>query len=149
MLAPSGRGLILYQAYGNLYAMTALGWHLEEIHVTWAHLEKKQTRLRAYTKSLKKYCLQNMETASETNMNDLESDDESVNTPLVSPFPHSDNDSDDGEMLNELIEYENVGMLRREKAINSFDGDDMAFQNFSLKMKMKFSQTLERRHDLS
>ncbi|GKE00370.1 hypothetical protein Tco_1388353 [Tanacetum coccineum] len=22
-----------------------LGWHLEEIHVTWAHLEKKQTRL--------------------------------------------------------------------------------------------------------
>ncbi|GKA69716.1 hypothetical protein Tco_0775780 [Tanacetum coccineum] len=63
----------------------------------------------------------------ETNMNDLESDDESVNTPLVSPFPHSDNDSDDGEVLNELIEYENVAMLRREKAINSFDGDDLAF----------------------
>ncbi|GKC73959.1 hypothetical protein Tco_1119842, partial [Tanacetum coccineum] len=37
-----------------------------------------------------------------TNMNDLESDDESVDTPLVSPFPHSDNDSDDGEVLNEL-----------------------------------------------
>ncbi|GJR29311.1 hypothetical protein Tco_1105543 [Tanacetum coccineum] len=37
-------------------------------------------------------------------MNDLESDDESVDTPLVSPFPHS------------------------EKAINSFDGDDLAFQ---------------------
>ncbi|GJY57202.1 hypothetical protein Tco_0456317 [Tanacetum coccineum] len=55
-------------------------------------------------------------------MNDLESDDESVDIPLVSPFPHSDNDSDDGEVLNELIEYENVGMLRREKAINSFDG---------------------------
>ncbi|GKA60153.1 hypothetical protein Tco_0759466 [Tanacetum coccineum] len=61
-------------------------------------------------------------------MNGLESDDESVDTPLVSPFPHSDNDSDDGEVLNELIEYENVGMLRREKAINSFDGDDLAFQ---------------------
>ncbi|GJY73254.1 ribonuclease H-like domain-containing protein [Tanacetum coccineum] len=27
----------------------SLGWHLEEIHVTWAHLEKKQTRLRLYT----------------------------------------------------------------------------------------------------
>ncbi|GJT91354.1 hypothetical protein Tco_1080199 [Tanacetum coccineum] len=64
---------------------------------------------------------------NETNMNDLESDDESVNTPLVSPFPHSDNDSDDSEVLNELIEYENVGMLRREKAINSLDGDDLAF----------------------
>nr|GEV75451.1 zinc finger, CCHC-type [Tanacetum cinerariifolium] len=29
----------------------AIGWHLEEIHVTLAHLEKKQTRLRLYTKS--------------------------------------------------------------------------------------------------
>ncbi|GJZ82684.1 hypothetical protein Tco_0647857 [Tanacetum coccineum] len=65
---------------------------------------------------------------NETNMNDLESDDESVDTPFVSPFPYSDNDSDDGEVLNELIEYENVGMLRQEKAINSFDGNDLAFQ---------------------
>ncbi|GKC57846.1 hypothetical protein Tco_1085444, partial [Tanacetum coccineum] len=64
---------------------------------------------------------------NETNINDLESDDESVDTPLVSPFPHSDNDSDDGEVLNELIQYENVGMLRHEKAVNSFDGDDLAF----------------------
>ncbi|GKA03369.1 hypothetical protein Tco_0676150 [Tanacetum coccineum] len=61
-------------------------------------------------------------------MNDLESDDELVDIPLVSPFPHSDNDSDDSEVLNELIEYKNVGMLRREKLINSFDGDDRAFQ---------------------
>ncbi|GJU43296.1 hypothetical protein Tco_1200562 [Tanacetum coccineum] len=44
-------------------------------------------------------------------MNDLESDDESVDTLLVSPFPHSDNYLDDGEVFNELIEYENVGML--------------------------------------
>ncbi|GJZ64014.1 hypothetical protein Tco_0620435 [Tanacetum coccineum] len=28
----------------------ALGWHLEEIQVTWAHLEKKWTRLRTCTK---------------------------------------------------------------------------------------------------
>nr|GEU85080.1 hypothetical protein [Tanacetum cinerariifolium] len=61
-------------------------------------------------------------------MNDLEFDDESVDKPLVSPFPHSDNDLDDGKVLNELIGYENVGMLRREKAINSFDEDDLAFQ---------------------
>ncbi|GKA97185.1 hypothetical protein Tco_0825079 [Tanacetum coccineum] len=65
---------------------------------------------------------------NETNMNYLESNDESVDTPLVSPFPHSDNESDDGEVLNELIEYENVGMLRREKAIKIFDEDDLAFQ---------------------
>ncbi|GJZ70940.1 hypothetical protein Tco_0634791 [Tanacetum coccineum] len=43
----------------------ALGWHLEEIHVTWAHLEKKRTRLRTYTKSLEESCSQSMETASQ------------------------------------------------------------------------------------
>ncbi|GKB12692.1 hypothetical protein Tco_0846615, partial [Tanacetum coccineum] len=49
-------------------------------------------------------------------------------TPLVPHFPHSDDDSDDDEVLNELIEYENIGMLRQERAINSFDGDDLTFQ---------------------
>ncbi|GKC24098.1 reverse transcriptase [Tanacetum coccineum] len=40
--------------------------HLEEKHVTWAHLEKKQTRLRLYTKSLEEIVIQTMETASPT-----------------------------------------------------------------------------------
>ncbi|GJZ30138.1 hypothetical protein Tco_0575185 [Tanacetum coccineum] len=61
----------------------------------------------------------------DTNMNNLESDDEAVDTP---PFPHSDNDSDDGEVLNELIKYENAGTLRRERIINSLDGDDLTFK---------------------
>ncbi|GKE23267.1 hypothetical protein Tco_1434779 [Tanacetum coccineum] len=65
---------------------------------------------------------------NETDMNDLKSDDELVDTPLVSPFPHLNNDLDDGEVLNELIKYENVGMLRHEKVIHNFDRDDMAFQ---------------------
>ncbi|GKC33659.1 hypothetical protein Tco_1046043 [Tanacetum coccineum] len=43
----------------------ALGWHLEEIHVTWAHLEKKRTRLRTYIKSLEESCSQSVETASQ------------------------------------------------------------------------------------
>ncbi|GJS17188.1 hypothetical protein Tco_0411660 [Tanacetum coccineum] len=50
---------------------------------------------------------------------------------IISAFVDSrleNNDSDDGEVLDELIEYEKVGMLRRERAINSFDGDDLAFQ---------------------
>ncbi|GJU10000.1 hypothetical protein Tco_1132396 [Tanacetum coccineum] len=42
----------------------ALGCLLEEIHVTCAHLEKKWTRLRFYTKSLNKLCIQSVETAS-------------------------------------------------------------------------------------
>ncbi|GKD20981.1 hypothetical protein Tco_1222684 [Tanacetum coccineum] len=65
---------------------------------------------------------------NETYMNDLKPDDESVDTPFVSPFPHSDNDSDDGEVLYELSEYKNAGSQRRERIINGFDGDDLAFQ---------------------
>ncbi|GKE77825.1 hypothetical protein Tco_1543945, partial [Tanacetum coccineum] len=61
-------------------------------------------------------------------MNNLESDDEAVDTPLVSPFLHSDNDSNDEEVLNGLSEYENAGTLHRERIINSFDGDDLAFE---------------------
>ncbi|GJZ23765.1 retrovirus-related pol polyprotein from transposon TNT 1-94, partial [Tanacetum coccineum] len=34
--------------------------HLEEIHVTWAHLEKKQTRLRTNTKTLEDLCSQRL-----------------------------------------------------------------------------------------
>ncbi|GJV82452.1 hypothetical protein Tco_1522350 [Tanacetum coccineum] len=41
----------------------ALGWHLEEMHATWAHLEKKRTRLRLYTKYLKEPRIQSVETA--------------------------------------------------------------------------------------
>ncbi|GJX85364.1 hypothetical protein Tco_0336138 [Tanacetum coccineum] len=37
---------------------------------------------------------------------DLEPDNESVDTPLVSPFLDSDDDSDDGKVLNEVEEYE-------------------------------------------
>nr|GEZ45638.1 hypothetical protein [Tanacetum cinerariifolium] len=43
----------------------ALGWFLEEIHMTWVHLEKKRTRLRTYTKSLEDLCIQWLETASQ------------------------------------------------------------------------------------
>ncbi|GJU78376.1 reverse transcriptase domain-containing protein [Tanacetum coccineum] len=42
------------------------GRHLEEIHVTWAHLEKKRTRLRTNTKTLEDLCSQSLEKASLT-----------------------------------------------------------------------------------
>ncbi|GKE02334.1 hypothetical protein Tco_1390317, partial [Tanacetum coccineum] len=56
-----------YQSDGNAHKRSGgyvIRWHLEEIHVTWAHLEKKRTRLQTYTKSMKKYCSQSVETAS-------------------------------------------------------------------------------------
>ncbi|GJQ96024.1 hypothetical protein Tco_0007163 [Tanacetum coccineum] len=55
----------LWQAVIWTTGFLALGWLLEEIHVTWAHLEKKQTRLRTYTKSLEDLCIQCVEMASQ------------------------------------------------------------------------------------
>ncbi|GJX19797.1 MAK10-like protein [Tanacetum coccineum] len=39
--------------------------HLEEIYVTWAHLEKKRIRLRTNTKTLEDLCSQSLETVDE------------------------------------------------------------------------------------
>ncbi|GKG19874.1 hypothetical protein Tco_0376973 [Tanacetum coccineum] len=52
---------------------------------------------------------------NEIDMDDLEPNDELVDTPLVSPFLDSDDDSGDGEVFNELEEYGNVGKLCRKK----------------------------------
>ncbi|GJR19549.1 hypothetical protein Tco_0968076 [Tanacetum coccineum] len=52
-------------ASGNLSRVLALGWDLEEIHVTWVHLEKNRTRLRTYTKSLEELSKQCVETTSQ------------------------------------------------------------------------------------
>ncbi|GJU86654.1 hypothetical protein Tco_1294200 [Tanacetum coccineum] len=60
-------------------------------------------------------------------MDDLESNDESVDTPLVSPFLDSDDELGDGEVLNELDKYGNAGNFYRNRIINSIDGDDFAF----------------------
>ncbi|GJU49790.1 hypothetical protein Tco_1219345 [Tanacetum coccineum] len=94
---------------------------LHELHAISAFVD---SRLESIEQFLNNFANQ----PNETNINNLESDDETGDTPLVSPFPHSDNDSNDGEVLNELIEYENAGTLRRERMINSLDGDDLAFE---------------------
>ncbi|GJS48654.1 reverse transcriptase domain-containing protein [Tanacetum coccineum] len=43
----------------------SFGIHLDELHVTWAYLEKKRTRLQTNTKTLEDLCLQSLETASQ------------------------------------------------------------------------------------
>ncbi|GKB20187.1 hypothetical protein Tco_0854110, partial [Tanacetum coccineum] len=40
-----------------------LGWHLKEIHVTWAHLEKKRTRIQLYIQVDEELCIHTVETA--------------------------------------------------------------------------------------
>ncbi|GKD89715.1 hypothetical protein Tco_1365222 [Tanacetum coccineum] len=52
-------------------------------------------------------------------MDDLESDDELVDTPLVSPFLDSDNELGDGEVLNGLDEYGNARDFYRNKIIKA------------------------------
>ncbi|GJY81695.1 hypothetical protein Tco_0494446 [Tanacetum coccineum] len=52
---------------------------------------------------------------NEINMDDPEPDAGLVDTPLVSPFLDSDDDSYDGEVLNELEEYGNAGKLCRKR----------------------------------
>ncbi|GJZ29621.1 hypothetical protein Tco_0574268 [Tanacetum coccineum] len=42
----------------------SFGRHLDELHVTWAHLEKKRTRLQTNTKTLEDLCSQSLEMAS-------------------------------------------------------------------------------------
>nr|GEV44028.1 hypothetical protein [Tanacetum cinerariifolium] len=60
-------------------------------------------------------------------MDDLESDNDSLDTPLISPFLDLDDELDDGEVLNELDKYENAGNFYHDRIINSVDGDDLAF----------------------
>ncbi|GKC81045.1 hypothetical protein Tco_1136762 [Tanacetum coccineum] len=94
---------------------------LHELHVTSAFID---SRLESIEQFLNNFANQ----PNEANMNNRESNDESGEKPLVSPFPHSDDDEDDEEVLKELSDYENARTLRRERIINSFDGDDVAFQ---------------------
>nr|GEZ11358.1 protein kinase-like domain, concanavalin A-like lectin/glucanase domain protein [Tanacetum cinerariifolium] len=80
-------------------------------------------------------CLENIEQflngfvnpSNEINMDDLESNKESIYTPFVSPFMDLDDDSYDGEALDKLEEYGNAWKLCRRKVIKSIDGDDLAF----------------------
>ncbi|GJY57901.1 RNA-directed DNA polymerase, eukaryota, reverse transcriptase zinc-binding domain protein [Tanacetum coccineum] len=51
-----------------IYWYFAFGRHLDGLHVTWAHLEKKRTRLRTNTKTLEDLCSQSLETASQSYM---------------------------------------------------------------------------------
>ncbi|GKB35607.1 hypothetical protein Tco_0880549 [Tanacetum coccineum] len=51
--------------------------------------------------SIKRFLNRFVDQPNETSINDPESDDGSIDMPLVSPFPHSDNYSDDEEILNE------------------------------------------------
>ncbi|GJR81336.1 hypothetical protein Tco_0152121 [Tanacetum coccineum] len=60
-------------------------------------------------------------------MDDLESYNESIDTPLVSPFLDIDEELDDKEVLNELNEYGNAGNFYHNRITNSIDGNDLAF----------------------
>ncbi|GKE25925.1 hypothetical protein Tco_1441309, partial [Tanacetum coccineum] len=62
----------------NEKEILALGWFLEEINVTWAHLEKKRTRLQLDIKSLEEIIIQTVKMASPTLAMASELDQDSV-----------------------------------------------------------------------
>ncbi|GJT11812.1 hypothetical protein Tco_0858854 [Tanacetum coccineum] len=68
---------------------------------------------------------------NEIDMDDLESKNELIDTPLISPFLDSDDESENGEVINELDEYGNAGNFYSNKIINSFDVEDLAFPSYN------------------
>ncbi|GJQ92252.1 hypothetical protein Tco_0003391 [Tanacetum coccineum] len=69
---------------------------IQELH----ELQRISAFVDSHSESIERFLNNFANQPNETNMNDLESDDESVDTSFVSPFPHSDNDLDDGEVHN-------------------------------------------------
>ncbi|GJX12736.1 hypothetical protein Tco_0204494 [Tanacetum coccineum] len=64
---------------------------------------------------------------NETSINDPESDDGLVDTPIVPPFPHSDNDSDDEEVLNRLSRKAHLLEDKQIPSVDVFDEVYFAF----------------------
>nr|GEV37845.1 hypothetical protein [Tanacetum cinerariifolium] len=132
----------------------ALGWHLEEIHVIWTHLEKKQTTLQTCTKIHQevlfseredgvagiKRCrrdlsgdaalpaqaiqelheLQRISAFVDSRLDSIEQ--------LLHNFSNNPNETNMDDLESDDESYENVRMLCHEKAINIFDEDDLVFQ---------------------
>nr|GEW98295.1 hypothetical protein [Tanacetum cinerariifolium] len=85
-------------------------------------LQVISTYINSHLENIDQFLNGSTQPPNESDMDALEPDDESVDTPLVSHFLDSNNDSDDGEVLNKLEEYCNARQLCRERTINSFDG---------------------------
>ncbi|GKB17244.1 hypothetical protein Tco_0851167 [Tanacetum coccineum] len=67
---------------------------------------------------------------NEIDEDELEPDDESIDTPLVSPFLDLDDDSDDDEVLNELEEYGNAGQFCRQSHFTQGKNNRIACRKF-------------------
>ncbi|GKD01361.1 hypothetical protein Tco_1171635 [Tanacetum coccineum] len=94
---------------------------LNELHAISTYIDSRLENINQFLNSF-------TQQPNEIDVDDFEPDNQLVDTLLVSLFLDSDDDSDDGEVLNKLEEYGNAGQLCRRRAINSFDGDELAFQ---------------------
>ncbi|GJU23735.1 reverse transcriptase domain-containing protein [Tanacetum coccineum] len=94
--------LTSYSGLRKVVRYFSFGRHLDELHVTWAHLEKKGTRLRTDTKTLEDLCSQSLETASQA-IHDA------VTTHQVTASARTDSNTDledssyDGVLENQLL----------------------------------------------
>ncbi|GJW80503.1 hypothetical protein Tco_0144478 [Tanacetum coccineum] len=94
-------------------------------------LQAISTYINSYLENIDRFLNGFTQQPNEIDVDDLEPDDESVDTLLVSPFLDSDDDSDEGEVLNELEEY-------GEFTLSSLD----VLQGFSFFLQMGFTLIL-------
>ncbi|GJT45087.1 hypothetical protein Tco_0953802 [Tanacetum coccineum] len=93
-----------------------------------AKITREINELRAISALIDSYLRDvNHTLSNEIDMDDLASSDEQIDTPLISPFLDSDDESDDVEVIDELDEYGNMRNFYPKRIINSLDGEDLAF----------------------
>ncbi|GJW80335.1 retrovirus-related pol polyprotein from transposon TNT 1-94 [Tanacetum coccineum] len=92
----------------------AFGRHLEEIHVTWAHLEKKQTRLGTKTKTLENLCSQSLETAPPVLYDAVTTHLVTASQPFMTASTHTDSHADLEDSTHDSI---TIKMRRRRSSI--------------------------------
>nr|GEV71032.1 retrovirus-related Pol polyprotein from transposon TNT 1-94 [Tanacetum cinerariifolium] len=122
-------------------------------------LQKISTYVNSRLESINQFLNGFTQQPNEIDVDDLEPDDESVDTPLVSPFQDSDDDFDDREVLNELEEYVTIQSKNRvlrlgkhaQTLLNELSNDgvtlfkheiNVSFVNSLPKKRLSFSQGL-------
>ncbi|GJW52761.1 hypothetical protein Tco_0096846, partial [Tanacetum coccineum] len=96
-----------------------------EIHVTWAHLEKKRTTLRLYTKSLKEIIIQPVETASPAIVTTSELDEDGIRI-----FKTTSGSSRLKRSLRSFIKATTSGILRHRKIQIQINIDDLSIEQY-------------------
>ncbi|GJW79594.1 ribonuclease H-like domain-containing protein [Tanacetum coccineum] len=95
--------------------------HLEDLHVTWAHLEKKRTRLRTNTKTLEDLCSQSLETASQAIHDAVTTHKVMASQHFETASAHTDSHADLEDSTHDGIDRAAGGKLRNKNTDASWE----------------------------